>query len=400
MPKRRPGGVDQATFGTLHGEGDRRAGRDRVEAKLVAQAGGFEDRGLIADAAQRAEREQALVFEPNRAAGRLVDVLAADGAGGARLPGDTASGAERFTGKLLGGVEGSQLKVAGWQRGEAVECQQVRDGAKLAVLRRRRAERTLGEISGGLDDTCGIGDGGIARARDGDRLESLGAHDGAEAAAAGVARFVTDGSVANAALTGGADDRRVELRAEAVAQPIGCFVGAQAPQIARRLQTRLRAFDHQAARLGCGAHDHQRVHAGSLGRQRKMRRRQCVAQPIRERRLGEHRKLGGSRERRPDQRAQAEDDRRFGSEWIDAGRTFAVHQVSADADTAEESPQHRFIERQVVRRAGAEVDAPVAAVVAVHAQPPASADRSRRRLPGSRCSPGSVRKRTPSSERR
>src|SRR5260221_222263 len=59
--------VDQPLPGAFHGEREGGAGRDRVEAEVVAQPGRLEDRVLVADAAQRAEGEEALVFQPHLA---------------------------------------------------------------------------------------------------------------------------------------------------------------------------------------------------------------------------------------------------------------------------------------------------------------------------------------------
>src|SRR5207302_9996398 len=98
---------------------------------------------LVADAAQRAEGEQALVFEPYRSARRRVDVFAADRARGTRLPGHAARSIERFARKLLRFGEGALLEVTRRQRGQAVERQQIGDGAQLAILGGGGAERAL-----------------------------------------------------------------------------------------------------------------------------------------------------------------------------------------------------------------------------------------------------------------
>ena len=71
---------DQPFLGTFHGKGDGGAGGNRVQTQLIATPRGFQDDVGIADAAERAEREQALVLEAHLAAGRLVNMLAADGA--------------------------------------------------------------------------------------------------------------------------------------------------------------------------------------------------------------------------------------------------------------------------------------------------------------------------------
>ena len=62
--ERQPGLVEQAALDAFHREGDRAAGADGVDAELVAALRRAQHRVAIADAAQRAEREQALVFQP------------------------------------------------------------------------------------------------------------------------------------------------------------------------------------------------------------------------------------------------------------------------------------------------------------------------------------------------
>ncbi len=59
--------VQPSPLDTLHREGDGAAGADRVEAELVAAPGRAQDGVGVADAAQRAEREQAFVFDANAA---------------------------------------------------------------------------------------------------------------------------------------------------------------------------------------------------------------------------------------------------------------------------------------------------------------------------------------------
>ena len=91
--------IDQAAFGALHRPGDGAAGRDGVEAELVAAGAGGEDVVGVGDAAHRPEREHVLVLHPRLlAALGGVDVLAADRARGAAVAGDLAQ-----LGDVLGG---------------------------------------------------------------------------------------------------------------------------------------------------------------------------------------------------------------------------------------------------------------------------------------------------------
>src|SRR5262249_39394721 len=83
------------------------------------------------------------------------------------------------------------------------------------------------------------------------------------------------------------------------------------------------------------------------------------------------------RQRRADQRAEAEDEGGFRGEGIDAGRALAVHQVGGQADAAQETAQHVLGQRHHFRGGAREVDAEVTAVVAEHGSFfPAHADQT------------------------
>src|SRR5271166_2422154 len=102
---------------------------------MVAEAGGLQDGVAVADAAQRAEGEEALILQPDLAPphfyqpphprplspggerGDLVDVLAADGAGGAGTAGHAAGGVQLLSGQGGGILEGPLLEVACRQGG-------------------------------------------------------------------------------------------------------------------------------------------------------------------------------------------------------------------------------------------------------------------------------------------
>src|SRR5262249_37472111 len=73
--------VEEPALDTLHRKGDGAAGADGVEAELVALLRSAQHGVAFAHAAQRAEREEALVFDAHAFAAERVDVLAADRAG-------------------------------------------------------------------------------------------------------------------------------------------------------------------------------------------------------------------------------------------------------------------------------------------------------------------------------
>src|SRR5438128_676868 len=101
--------MEQPFLGALHREGDGGAGGDGVQAELVTQTGGAEDSLAVADAAQRAQREQALVLQADFPGGASVDVLTADGTGGAGTAGDAVGGVQLLTGQRRGVLEGALL---------------------------------------------------------------------------------------------------------------------------------------------------------------------------------------------------------------------------------------------------------------------------------------------------
>ena len=83
-PEGEPGLIEPSAFDTLHREGDRAAGADRIDAEVVAEPGCAEHGVGVAHAAERTQREQALVLEPDTVlVADRVDVLAPDGAGDA-----------------------------------------------------------------------------------------------------------------------------------------------------------------------------------------------------------------------------------------------------------------------------------------------------------------------------
>src|SRR5437868_3956217 len=55
--------LQESFLRTFHRERDRRAGRNRVEPPMVAEADRFEHGGLVVNAAERAESEEAFIFQ-------------------------------------------------------------------------------------------------------------------------------------------------------------------------------------------------------------------------------------------------------------------------------------------------------------------------------------------------
>src|SRR5262249_18087828 len=84
VSKSKIGGVDESFLSAFHRKGDGGAGRKGVGPRGGQQRRGFQDGFRVRDAAERAEGEQALVFQPySGAVFCRVDVLAADRTRGA-----------------------------------------------------------------------------------------------------------------------------------------------------------------------------------------------------------------------------------------------------------------------------------------------------------------------------
>src|SRR6185436_5786707 len=86
----------QSALAAFHRPGEGAAGADGIETIKMAQARGFQDTGGIADAAERPEGEQALVFHALFTVARFEQPLATDGAGRAAMP-----AAEMILGQVL-----------------------------------------------------------------------------------------------------------------------------------------------------------------------------------------------------------------------------------------------------------------------------------------------------------
>ena len=203
-----PRRVDQPALGALHRPGDRAAGRDRVQAQLVAAGAGREHVVRVGHPAQRPEREHVLVLHalaPAALAG--VDVLAADRAGRARVAGHPAQLVQLLGGQPGRAVEGGRGEVAGRERGDGVEREQVGQGAQLAVLRGGRAEAARPQVLRRGQHGRLVVDVDPGGRPDQDGLEVLGPQDRAQPAAAGVAAVVADRGVADLPLPGRPDGR-------------------------------------------------------------------------------------------------------------------------------------------------------------------------------------------------
>ena len=257
----------------------------------------------VRHAAERPEREHVLVLHARAAAaGRRVDVLAADRAGGAAVAGHVAELVQLLGGEARRLLERGGAEVPRGQRVDRVEGEEVGERAELAVLLGGGTERQLAQRLCRGQHGRRVGERRLhAGAAHRHGLQPLGAHHGAEPAAAGVATVVRDGGEAHQALARRADRRHAPGRAEPLAQALLGGGGGQAPEVARGLHARAVAI-HQQDRglLARAAHD-DRVVARELALDGEVARGERVVQQARERRLRHHGELRARGERRADQ---------------------------------------------------------------------------------------------------
>src|SRR6185295_17810360 len=98
-------------------------------------------------------------------------------------------------------LECSTLKITGRQRTEAIERQQVRRRAQLAVLRRRGTKRARGQIAAQLGQLARMRPLALVRAANRNRFDVLAAKHRAAAASSGVPSVMRDRRVTDSALT-------------------------------------------------------------------------------------------------------------------------------------------------------------------------------------------------------
>ena len=221
--KSEPRLVEQAALGALHREGDSAPGADGVDAELVAPPRRPEDGVAVRDAAEGAEGEQALVLDADAAVAQCVDVFASNRAGHAARASSPVPRTELLRREFGRVLEGAALEIPGRQRAEAVECEKVRRGSKLAVLRGGRSEGSLRQVTAQLGQLGRPGPIAALRSTDGNGFEVLAAEHRSAAAAAGVAAVVRNRRVSNTALAGRSNRRDAEIAAEPSAQLfLGC----------------------------------------------------------------------------------------------------------------------------------------------------------------------------------
>jgi hypothetical protein len=340
-PNRSHGLVEQAPLDALHREGDGPAGRDRVEPEGVAASAGREHGVRVGHAAQRAEREDALVLDPHLAtAGGRVVVGAADGAGRARGARHAPLGTEVLRGELGRLRVARGLEVARRERRERVEREQVGQRPELAVLGGGRTERAGAKVGRGPEDAVRVGGTHLRDGPDGHGLQELRAEHGPEAAAARMAAVGGDGREADEPLACRPDRGDPPGAAEPAPQSVLGLGRPEAPRLAGGLEPHPVAVDDEDGRPLAAPVDHDRVVPARLARDREVARGQGVRREPRERRERHDGQLRARGQRRPDERREHERERRVGIERVDARRGEPVEQPGPEACPADEGAQH------------------------------------------------------------
>ena len=142
-------------------------------------------------------------------------------------------------------LERPALKVARRQRAEAIERQEIRRRAQLAVLRGRRTERSLRQIAAQLGQLARMRPLAALRPAHGNRLDVLAAEHRSAAAAAGVTAVVRDRGVAHAALAGRPDRGDAIVGAEPGAQLLLRNVARVAEKVVGGLEPNLAVVHDQ-----------------------------------------------------------------------------------------------------------------------------------------------------------
>ena len=116
-------------------------------------------------------------------------------------------------------------------------------------------------------------------------------------------------------------------------------------------------LDDQDRELGRAADDHQRVASEAFAGDGESAARQRVVDPFSQRALADDGELRGRRQRAADKRAEREDERCFGGQWVGVRGAFVQEQPHAEAASAKELPKRRLIERHALNAAVSNVDA-------------------------------------------
>ena len=263
----------------------------------------------------------------------------------------------------VGACETALLKVARRQHVQPVEREQVRGGAQLAILGRRRAERFVRQSSGQLDELRGCAQSHALRTADGNRLDILRTQHGAAAAAAGVPAVVRNRGVAHQPLAGRADRGDLKIGAESLAQPILRLAIRQAPQFAGRFQ---RTSSSSITRIdGCGALPASTIASCPVffpASANPLLASESLIRSVSGLLLTTA-NLAEVVSGLPTSGLKTNASAACSRKRIGFGRALAQQDIHAQTAAAEEASQPAFVQVNSCRRAGRQIDAQVAAVI-------------------------------------
>jgi hypothetical protein len=313
VAKAQPRFVEEAAFDALHRKRNRAAAADGVDAELVATPYGAQDRVSIADTAERAERKQALVFQAHldggwwwfvgRGGGRLVrpadrvNVLTADRARDAACSRPRMRDGELLRRNGRGFVERAALKVAGRQRAEPIERQEIGRRSELAVLGGGRTERSPRQVATELGDLARLRPLAAVRPADRDRLDVLAAEDGAAATATGMTAVMRDRRVTDSPFPRRTDRRNPIIRAVACAQLLFRHRTRIATDVVGRVEPRVAVVDNENRQRRCTTHDHDRVTPTAFAGEREAAARKRIIESPGQRAAADDGEFGGCGER-------------------------------------------------------------------------------------------------------
>ena len=358
-----------AHFVHLHGPGDGGAGGDAVHAQVVEHFVALADGHDVGDAGVGADGSQgfvlgAAVLGPHLDFGRvdLHALLAAHGAGEAAVHvvndlvahGDGVDVAGPVQLSVAEVVDDQMaFKLLGADRGASAPGVQ-------AVVRPAFAECFAGDPPGGVLDRFAVSHLHPTAAANGNGLEVLGAHDRAEAGAAGdFVQVVDDAGVADKVFAGGPNLGNPDLLvAEFLADGGFHRTGDLAPELGGVAELDLVVLDPEVNGLGCAALDDDAVPAGLLELGAPVAAGLGLAEKAGERRLGAHAVAAGARQGHAGGGAHGEDQAVDGIEGVGAARRLGEQVVGDEVAAAEVLAEERV----------AGLLGPAAALSEVHAQ--------------------------------
>ena len=350
LPKCRsmPSGIlerDDAALEEFHGEGDGDAGRHRVEAVLVGGAVGGDDGVGVGHPRRAAERVERLVL----------GALGHDAGVGPRLreshlaAGHGALGAGRAPGAAAGdgpGADGARVLLV-TRRRPVVGREDAERGAVLHVARGAFMGELVVEhraLLHGVEhalarrlELLGVGDRRLLLAAQGDRLEVLGAHHGAEPPATDDAALVDDAGQAGELLAGRADARDAHVLVVQLVLDGLLGVGAlHPPDVLSGAEAHLAVLDPQPGGLLGDALDDDDVVAGALHLHGEVAAGEADAHRAGERALGVDRHAAGAGDLRAGEGARREDQLVVRAERIAIGGHLVEEVLRREAGAADE----------------------------------------------------------------